>query len=155
MLTTKQKKFVKHVSEGISQTRAAELAGYTGGFGKIACQLMQNPAIISAVHAETSKKFVGDLLPKALRRLDDILSDTSAAPAETKRKTAEFVVRHAKELQEMADARDVASKNPLDMTAAELELFVIRGRVVLKCEQAKRDLGVIDGTAEEVTDNFT
>lgn len=155
MLTKKQRQFVGHVVAGVNQTKAAELAGYGDRCDSAAWRLMRHPGIIAAIHAETSKKFVGDLLPKAMRRLEDILSDTSAAPAETKRKTAEFVVRHAKELQEMADARDVASKNPLDMTAAELELFVIRGRVVLKREQAKRELGVIDGTAEEVTDDFT
>lgn len=151
MLNHRQKIFVKHVAAGISQTRAAELAGYAGP-GNRASNLMADPEIIRAIYEQSARKFSGDLLPKAIRRLEDILSDTSAAPAETKRKTAEFVIRHAKELQEMASAKDIADKNPLDMSSAELEIFIARGRIVLNREQAKRDLGIIDGTAEEVED---
>lgn len=87
-----------------------------------------------------------ELLPKSLRRIDEILDDLSPAPAGIKLKAAQYVIDKAMELQAMATAQDVASKNPLEMTTMELEMFVMRGRAVVTREKANQELGIIDAT---------
>ena len=147
-LTKKQQKFVEGIVGGCNLTRAAELAGYdtpcSAGW-----RLSRVPHIQEAIQEATFSTFTGELLSKSLRRLDEILDDLSAAPAGIKLKAAQYVIDKSVELYKMTSLADVSSKNPLDMSEAELEVFIMRGRVVLQQETAKRELGIIDVSPEE------
>lgn len=98
------------------------------------------------------EKIGAELLPKALRVFKQVLDpdNLNGVSDGIRVKAAQFVTEKALELQAMQSAQDVANKNPLDMSEAELELFIMRGRVVLKRETAARELGIIDATAETI-----
>lgn len=150
-LTVKQAKFVKYVSDGMSGANAARLAGYSDP-DHAAWELKANPGVQKALYLKQMGALTQELLPRSLARLADILDDLSPAPSGIKLKAATYIIDKAIDLQNMANAADIANKNPLDMTTMELEMFVMRGRVVLKKEQAMRDLGIIDATAESDPD---
>lgn len=146
-LTDKQTKFVKLITEGYSPTDSAALAGYK--FPAVDASRLKNyPHVQKALYNAAMAALTENLLPKSLRRLDDILGDDSAAPSGVKLKAAQYVIDKAQALQDMANSRDILDKSPLDMTAAELEIFVARGRVVLMRESKRREavsqLGIID-----------
>lgn len=142
-LTLKEQKYVRYRADGLSKTDCAKLAGYS--FPDIAfAALERRESIKKAIFAASMDKIGKELLPQALRVFSDILAPESAAPSGVKLKAAAYVTDKALELQQMASARDIADKNPLDMTSAELELFVMRGRMVLKRESVKAELGIID-----------
>lgn len=150
-LTVKQKRFVENVAQGMSPAKAAELAGYSDPHHDC-YRLKHNEGVKKALYNALMGALTHDLLPKSLARIGEILDDLSPAPSGIKLKAATWVADKAIELQNMANAADIANKNPLDLTTAELEIFVMRGRVVMKKEQAKRDLGIIDVTPESEVD---
>lgn len=142
-LTAKQKKFVANVTHGMSATKAAELAGYSDP-SHDCYRLRQTPSVQKALYNAQISALTQELLPKSFQRLSELLDDLSPAPSGIKLKAATYVIDKAIELQNMANAADIAQKNPLDLTTAELEIFVMRGRMVLKKERAKAELGIID-----------
>lgn len=145
--TEMQLVYIKNVIEGMSHSNAAEIAGYSCP-DQAAQLLKRNEKVQKAIYIGCMAALTDELLPKSLRRLDDILDDLSAAPSGVKLKAAQYVIDKAQALQEMANARDIADKNPLDMSQAELEFFIARGRIVLNGESRRRnvleELGVID-----------
>lgn len=149
-LNEKQQEFVNHIIDGLNQTKAAELCGYRHPTIK-GSQLMALPHIKNAVMEGVLSALSTNLLPKSLRRLDDILDDMSAAPSAVKLKAAQFVIDKALELRAMQSAQDIANKDPMKMTEAELEIFIMRGTIVMKREKALKDLGIIDADAIEIT----
>lgn len=142
-LTEKQDKWIDLVIQGVNTSRAAEICGYAFP-EKAGYDLKTNPAVQKELISRQLSALSSEILPKSLRRLDEILDDTSAAPAGIKLKAAQYVIDKVTELQNMASAADIANKNPLEMTAAELEVFVMRGRVVLSREKALQDLGIVE-----------
>lgn len=142
-LTEKEQKYVRARADGYPKSRCAEIAGYSTPHVAYAA-LERRESIKKAIMAAGISKIGAELLPKALKVFSDILDPASAAPSGVRVKAARFVTEKALELQAMQSAQDVANKSPLDMTEAELELFIMRGRVVLKRESAARELGIID-----------
>lgn len=153
VLTDKEAAYVRFRAEGFPAFRCAELAGYEAP-DHTYCRLERRESIKKAIFAACMKRIGQELLPKALKTFDSILAPESAAPTGIKLKAAQYVTDKAIELQAMASARDIADKNPLEMSQAELEVFIMRGRVVLTREKAKREalasLGVLEGEAHEV-----
>lgn len=142
-MTEKQELFIKGIVDGMTPSVAARNAGYA--FPDQDAQRLKNlPHIQKELFSRQMSALCSEILPKSLRRIDEILDDTSAAPAGIKLKAAQYVIDKVTELQNMASAADIANKNPLEMTAAELEVFVMRGRIVMKREQARQDLGIIE-----------
>lgn len=146
-LTQKEKDYVRYRAEGFPKSRCAELAGYSTPTVSYAA-LERRESIKTAIYSASMDMIGKELLPKAIRVFGEILDEDSTASDGIKLKAAAFVTDKAIELQNMASAGDIANKNPLDMTAAELEIFVMRGRIVLGRERAKIDLGIIDHDAE-------
>lgn len=145
-LTAKQHKFVVLVADGMSPNKAAALAGYSDPNHE-GYRLRQLPGVQKALYERQMAALVSELLPKSLRRLDDILDDMSAAPSGIKLKAAQYVIDKTEALQNMANLKDLSDKSPLDMSEAELEIFVMRGRIVMKRETARRELGITDETS--------
>lgn len=142
-LTEKQELFIDGIIGGMTPAIAAKNAGYAHP-SQDAYRLKLIPHVQKALFSRQMAALTLELVPKSLRRLDDILDDLSPAPAGIKLKAAQYVIDKATELQAMANAQDVANKNPLEMTSAELEIFVMRGRAIVSREKAKHDLGIIE-----------
>jgi hypothetical protein len=141
--TDREQDYIRLRAEGYPKSKCAELAGYS--FPKVSyVTLEKRESVKKAIIQACTDKIGKELLPKAIRVFHDLLDPDSAAPSAVRLKAAAYVTDKALELQQMASARDVADKNPLDMTSTELELFIMRGRMVVKRESAKADLGIID-----------
>lgn len=152
-LREKQRNFVQNIADGMSPAVAARAAGYAFP-DQDAYRLKQLPHVQKAIYNAQISALTSELLPKSFRRISEILDDLSTAPSGIKLKAATWVADKAIELQNMANAADIAQKNPLDLTTAELEIFVMRGRMVLKKERAKAELGIID-VEPETENDFT
>lgn len=140
-----RQKFVRLMIQGYGQTEAAKLAGYAHP-GRSGHALMTQETVKKAIFDGQIRRLSAEILPKALKVIEGIIDDDECNRA-LRFKAAAYVTDKALELQAMATARDIAEKSPLEMTAAELEIFVMRGRVIVEKEKAKEDLGlVIDHT---------
>ena len=147
-LSEKQERFIENIVQGMSRIHAAKNAGYLFP-SQDAYRLMATPKIHKAVFERQMAAVTSELLPKSLRRIDEILDDTSPAPAGIKLKAAMFIVDKAAELQAMANMQDVANKNPLEMSTMELEMFVMRGRAIVSREKVNQELGIIEHDPQE------
>lgn len=152
VLTEKEKKYVRCRADGLGKVDSARLAGYSVPEVQFAA-LERRESIKKAILSASLDKIGKELLPMALNTFKEILGPDSAAPSGVKVKAASYITDKAIELQNMANAKDISEKNPLDMTQAELEVFIMRGRFVLKEETNRQkvleDLGVIDIEPEE------
>jgi hypothetical protein len=146
-LTPKQEKYVEFRLKGLDSREACELAGYNWP-DRVQWDLKHNPYVQKALYERQIALLTDGLLTKSFYQLNEILKEDSQAPTGIKLKAAQFVVSKAMELQAMNTAKDITEKNPLDMSQAELEIFIMRGRVVMQKETKKHDamksLGVIE-----------
>lgn len=91
-------------------------------------------------------RLLGQGAPLALRVLFDVLDDPDMN-AKLKVDVAKYVIDKAEAISKMTSLDDLLEKNPMDMSEAELQLFVMKGRVILRQaheEQGLKDLGIIE-----------
>lgn len=142
-LTQKEERYVRLRVEGYAKSNCAALAGYA--FPEVEyVALERRQSIQKAIQALSLRKIGAELLPKALSVIGQMLEPNADIPAGVRLKAATYIVDKAVELREMDSVKDVADKNPLDMTTTELEVFIMRGRKVVQREAVKQELGIID-----------
>lgn len=133
-LTEMQRRFVEiYVANGGCAAAAARRAGYSvQSARRLAHELLNKPHVAAAVHAESLAAFVR-LAPKALRVLNNVLSEdqpkkdeflspSRLANADTKARTAVQVFRDARNLGDK-----IVSNKPInEMTISELDELINR-----------------------------
>jgi hypothetical protein len=79
-LTEQQQKFVQYSVQGISQTQAAELSGYSCP-GQAGYALMQLPHIVQEIARQCVLQIETKLVPASLNCLYSIITNEKASPA--------------------------------------------------------------------------
>lgn len=147
-LTEKQADFVRHIISGSLPINACKLAGYAGAETQ-AYNLIRLPHVQNAIVKGMQTKLLGQGVPLALRVLFDVLDDPEMN-AKLKVDVAKYIIDKAEAISKMNSLDDLIDKNPMEMTEAELQLFVMKGRVILRNaqEEAKlKDLGIIENNS--------
>ncbi len=129
-LTEQQAAFVSNmVRGGLTPTESARRAGYAHAAQR-ATELVRKPHVMAAIRQEQSRLLDGDLANVALRTLRGVMEDQQS-PASAKVAASRAVLEacgHFKRSQEPS----LEEKDPLDMSAQELEAFVKKGRAELR-----------------------
>lgn len=142
----KKERFARYLARGHNQTDSARLAGYSD-YKSEGHRLLKESDVQKRVTQLTMARLINESLPAATKAINELITSPDTNDA-IKLKASQYVVDKALDLQNMASLADINDKNPLDMTQAELEIFIARGRIVLTNEQAKRqaaiDMGIIE-----------
>jgi len=133
-LTDIQSAFVRHlVLTGCTPTEAARHAGYTHAAQR-ATELVRKPHIVAAIREEQSRALDGDLTNVALRTLKEIMQ-SKKSPASA-RVAASRAVLEASGYFRRDKEMLIEDKDPLDMSAQELEAFI---------QKSRKQVGIVNG----------
>lgn len=140
------KKFVAYLLLGRKDNEAARLAGFEQP-RVAAVRLLQDPLVLAEIEKAVSGRMRGELAPKALNTLADIL-DSKSASRTLKLAAAKTVLDRAGYVPPKApDRMDDPLKSMAEQTAEELKAFMHAAQV----ELTNRATVVVDGTAKDVT----
>ena len=141
-LTPKERLFARAYAETGDTVVAGKKAGYESHSGPFVA--MQRPAVLHEIAEHQDHIFRGDLLPKATKVLNVILTD-DRVPWGVKLQGAKFVIERCQ------DRGGDATKEPYEMTAEELAQAIAQLKAttaVLENARADRAKPVIDGAVD-------
>lgn len=160
-LTDMQIEFVKHLSEGVKQGKAAELAGYASPDVQ-AVALVRHPAVQAELRKRRIDRINSVIAPLALKALEDTIADPKVG-ATAKFPYIKLGLTLAGHGQEANKDNDLLKKDLAEMTPAELAEVVQMARGARQAiEQRIRDITpgsarddapTIDGDAEQLSDD--
>lgn len=136
-LTDVQSAFISYlVLEGCNPTEAARRAGYSHPKNR-AYELLRKAHIVAAIREEQGRILDGDLANIAMNTLRSVMENKNS-PASS-RVAASRAVLEASGYFRRSDNMSLEEKDPLDMTAQELEEFIRRSRQ--KIQKLSQPLG--------------
>lgn len=147
-LTNQQDKFIDGLFYGLSNTKAAEYAGYAHPHAA-AYNLMRHPKIITELKKRRTAAIDGDMSKTALATIDAIMTDQTA-PAQTRFSASKYILELAGHHAGDESGQD---KDLSEMDAEELSRAVSSGMQALSELAGKLDgHHIIDGQITKYID---
>jgi hypothetical protein len=146
-LSDKQSEFVKHYSNGMSQTQAAKLAGYSSP-GTDAWRLLRTQTVIDAISREMHQRLMTEGQQVALGFMLKAPANEKL-PGAVRFQAAKWVMEaagHGLAAQRAALGLPDSEKPLSEMSITELDAFLAAGRGAIAAMQDQK-MRTIDGTA--------
>jgi len=141
---------VKHYSNGVTQTKAAELAGYSNP-GTDAWRLLQTPSILDAITRHAQQRLITEGQQAALAFMIKGPSNEKL-PGAVRFQCAKWVMEaagHGLAAQRAALGLPADDKPLSEMSITELDAFLAAGRGAIAQMQSDK-MRTIDGNARNI-----
>ncbi len=139
-----QENYVSQIVEGVAPYKAAELAGFahpSQAVGRLGANKPLQKEIMRRLH----HRLVEGAAPVAVKFLAQLVADETANKG-LRLKAAQYVIDKAETIVGIHSLDDLLDKSVMDMDEAELHLFIMQGKVILrktKEEQELEQMGII------------